>query len=313
MAGVGSGTGRAAGCGASGLPVQEVAVQGQAVLGALLGVELGGENVIACHGAGKARAVVGFARRCGAGRTAAHRSCARSRSRRRRARPAQIGCGRACEHLVPAHLRHLVAAAVGLQPAFEAEAQHLAGDQAQAAACPALRCGRAASACPRTRPSAACCAAASSTASCRPESRSSRMQSRHRALARQHDALGGAAPLRAADVTITSKPLPCGHMHAPPATPSAGCPCRSRRRRRCVPSQVLQAALGRRDDAGRARVERQRHAQRAREGLEHRLALVVRVVALQVVDVQRDAARGWRSPGRTRRPAGCRSRRSCRP
>ena len=60
-------------------------------------------------------------------------------------------------------------------------------------------------------------------------------------------------------------------------------------------------ALGRRDHAGAARVGRQRHAQRAREGLEHRLALVVRVVALQVVDVQRDAARGWRNPGRTRR------------
>jgi hypothetical protein len=32
----------------------------------------------------------------------------------------------------------------------------------------------------------------------------------------------------------------------------------------------------------------QRHAQRAGKGLEHRLALVVGVVALQVVDVQRD-------------------------
>ena len=31
-----------------------------------------------------------------------------------------------------------------------------------------------------------------------------------------------------------------------------------------------------------------RHAQRARERLEHRLGLVVRVVAAQVVDVQRD-------------------------
>ena len=40
-------------------------------------------------------------------------------------------------------------------------------------------------------------------------------------------------------------------------------------------------------DAGRARVELDRHAQRARERLEHRLALVVRVVAAQVVDVQR--------------------------
>src|SRR5437773_872354 len=37
------------------------------------------------------------------------------------------------------------------------------------------------------------------------------------------------------------------------------------------------------------RVDRERHAQRAREGLEHRLALMVRVVALEVVDVHRDA------------------------
>ena len=54
----------------------------------------------------------------------------------------------------------------------------------------------------------------------------------HRALAGQHHALGGEHVLR-----------PRGHdaprrrcrppRAAPPATPSAGCPCRSRRRRRC--------------------------------------------------------------------------------
>src|SRR5471030_1715807 len=53
-------------------------------------------------------------------------------------------------------------------------------------------------------------------------------------------------------------------------------------------TQQLQAALGRRDGAGGALVERGRHAQRAAEGLEHGLALVVRVSAAQIVDVQRD-------------------------
>jgi len=41
------------------------------------------------------------------------------------------------------------------------------------------------------------------------------------------------------------------------------------------------------DLALRARITLDRHAQRAREGLEHGLALVVGVVAAQVVDVQR--------------------------
>ena len=49
----------------------------------------------------------------------------------------------------------------------------------------------------------------------------------------------------------------------------------------------LEGSLGRRDHAGGARIGLHRHAQRARERLEHGLALVVRVVAAQVVDVQR--------------------------
>src|SRR5438552_5249824 len=47
----------------------------------------------------------------------------------------------------------------------------------------------------------------------------------------------------------------------------------------------LEGPLGGWDASRGARVELDRHAQRAREGLEHRLALVVRVVAAQVVDV----------------------------
>ncbi len=39
--------------------------------------------------------------------------------------------------------------------------------------------------------------------------------------------------------------------------------------------------------AARARIRRDRHAQRLGEGLEHGLGLMVRVVAAQVVDVQR--------------------------
>src|SRR5262249_1892079 len=50
----------------------------------------------------------------------------------------------------------------------------------------------------------------------------------------------------------------------------------------------LQGALGRRHHAGGARVGFRRHAQGASERLEHGLALVMRVVAAQVIDVQRD-------------------------
>src|SRR5581483_7054483 len=53
------------------------------------------------------------------------------------------------------------------------------------------------------------------------------------------------------------------------------------------PARRLQGPLGRGDGVAGARIGLERHAQRTREGLEHRLALVVRVVAAQVVDVQR--------------------------
>src|SRR5690606_17733729 len=52
-----------------------------------------------------------------------------------------------------------------------------------------------------------------------------------------------------------------------------------------IPSEGF---LGRRDPAGGPRIGLDGHAQRTREGLEDRLALVVRVVAAQVVDVQCD-------------------------
>ena len=53
--------------------------------------------------------------------------------------------------------------------------------------------------------------------------------------------------------------------------------------------QKPRGSLGGRHAAGGARIGLDRHAQRAAEGLEHRLGLMVGVVAAQVVDVQRDA------------------------
>src|SRR5689334_9625108 len=117
--------------GASGVPVQEVAVQREAVGGAFLGMELGRENIIASERRGKASAVVGFAGaapRIGRPRAVAVHEV----------EPGAIGDARPermrahLDDLVPAHLRHLVAAAVLLEPALEAEAHDLAGDQTEA-------------------------------------------------------------------------------------------------------------------------------------------------------------------------------------
>src|SRR5262249_44179439 len=44
----------------SGVPVKKISVQRQAMLGALLGMELGGENIIPSQRAGKALAILGF-------------------------------------------------------------------------------------------------------------------------------------------------------------------------------------------------------------------------------------------------------------
>src|SRR5258706_15475810 len=52
-------------------------------------------------------------------------------------------------------------------------------------------------------------------------------------------------------------------------------------------AKELEGALRRGDDAGSARIALDRHSQRARECLEYRLALVMRVVAAQVVDMHR--------------------------
>src|SRR5664279_1340750 len=100
---------------ASGSPVEEVAIQRQTMSGALFGMELRRENVIPRQRRGKAAAVVGFARTVALIRRADVIAV----------HEIEVGAvGNACpdrvrlglEDLVPAHLRHLEAAAVGLPP-----------------------------------------------------------------------------------------------------------------------------------------------------------------------------------------------------
>ena len=97
----------------SGLPVQKVAVQVQACIGAFFGVKLGGKEVVAGDCGSKPVAIVGQAYAVrgvgGAGVVAVQE-----------VKPAFIGqalphgVGLALAHAVPAHLRDFVAAAVGL-------------------------------------------------------------------------------------------------------------------------------------------------------------------------------------------------------
>ena len=181
--------------------------------------------------AGKARAVVGFAR-----------AVARVRRRGveavhevevaavRHARPQRVRPSCACEHPVPAHLRHLVAAAVGLQRPSSRKRSTSPGI--------------------RPRPGVSCSSLWSSSI-CMPTHTPISGLLRggvehrvlqagvaqlahavaHRALARQHHALGGPHLVgpRGDDHLDAAAARP---RAAPPATPSAGCPCRSRRRRR---------------------------------------------------------------------------------
>src|SRR2546430_17719602 len=72
--------------------------------------------------------------------------------------------------------------------------------------------------------------------------------------------------------------------------PSGDSPCRNRQPRRALqgqPEKSLERALRGWDGPFRARIRLQRHAQGPRERLEHRLALMMRVVPSQVVDMQR--------------------------
>src|SRR5574337_429099 len=115
----------------SGIPGEEVAVQAEALRGTLLGVELGGENVIPRDGAGKAIAVVGVAG--GVARVRRIGPVAVDEIE-----PAVVGnvapdrMRAALAHPGPAHLRQFVAAADALAPVFEAKAPHPAADQPEA-------------------------------------------------------------------------------------------------------------------------------------------------------------------------------------
>src|SRR5664279_3180319 len=116
---------------ASRIPVQEVAVQGQPECGALFRMELRRENIIARKRRGKAATVVGFAN------TVARVGRARLETVHEvevagvgNTPPDRVRPG--LDHLVPAHLRHLETAAVGLDLALEAKAHHFAADQAEA-------------------------------------------------------------------------------------------------------------------------------------------------------------------------------------
>ena len=163
-------------------------------------------------------------------------------------------------------------------------------------ACPAPRCGRAASACRRTRRTAACCAAASQHRVLQAGVAQLAHAVAHRALAGQHHALGGAHLVGPrGDDHLDSR---CRRPRAaPPATPSAGCPCRSRRRRRCVmrrlPAQRLAAsATGCPWSTGSRRPQRGSSASAMRSARAKALNTVSHwwcaLSPLQVVDVQRD-------------------------
>src|SRR3569832_1543128 len=135
MAGIRSMVGQARGTGATptraGIPVQEVSIEGEALVRAFLGMELGGENIIAGDGGGKARAVLGFPDAVALIRrprvVTVHEV---EEAAIRHARPE--GMRLRLDHAVPTHLRHLVAAAVGLQLAGQLGLDDLAVNGAPA-------------------------------------------------------------------------------------------------------------------------------------------------------------------------------------
>ena len=98
-------------------------------------MELGCENIIACDGTCKEAAVIGLGRAMRAllhlRIKAVHKVVEAAVGN---SGPQRMGLAALLRllHLVPAHLRHLEAAAVGLRPAFEIELAHIAGNQPQA-------------------------------------------------------------------------------------------------------------------------------------------------------------------------------------
>ena len=107
--------------------MQEIAVQRQTCIGTFFGMELGGKNIVACDGHRVAPAVIGFTYAVlrmswGGVVTVQEIDLALVGN------AVPYGMRLGDEHLVPAHLRHLEAAAVSLRLAFELKAPDFAGD-----------------------------------------------------------------------------------------------------------------------------------------------------------------------------------------
>ena len=110
--------------------MQKIAVQGQAMRCALLGVKLCRKNVIPRHGTRKKSTVVSLRRNMGFFK----RSCIKAMHKVKtaaiwHARPDRMRLG--LQHLVPAHLRHFEAAAIGLGAALQVKFDHFAANQTQ--------------------------------------------------------------------------------------------------------------------------------------------------------------------------------------
>jgi hypothetical protein len=210
------------------------------------------------------------------------RSCAGSRTSCASGIPRHSAC-RACAlagadlvHAVPAHLRHLVAAAIGLALAFEpSNFRTQRPGMRPRPGVSAPRCVRAASACPHTRRRAAWWLRRAARLPSGPRLSQLVHAVAHRALAGQHDAVGRIDLLLGLAVRITrtsSASAACVASAAcdrPPAIPSAGCPCRSRRHATLFDGfrwigymRTLWSTGSCRRRAGRRRA---RHAQRARK------------------------------------------------
>jgi hypothetical protein len=210
----------------SGVPVQKVAVQGQAVFRALLGVKLRGKNIIARNGGGESAAVVGLARTvaCFAG---GRRSCARNKSSccraRRPHRVHRTTCGgtwRTWFQPICGTLKRLPSGC--MRPA-RSNLSTSPGIRPSPGVSPSALWSS--SICmPTHTPNSGLVARLPAPTPAGP-TRAARACSRAWRPARAAPRAGQRAPLRGG-VTTTSSPC-LGRPPARPATPSAGCPCRS--------------------------------------------------------------------------------------
>ena len=213
----------------SGLPAHEVLVDAQPGGGALLGMELGGENIILRHRAGKGAAVVGSRRLSSAAIGRDHdSSCARNRSSCRRRCPSHSGC--ACDwrtrfQPMCGTLRRCRPRSPVLRRGNARHGRRTGPDRAR---CRPPRCARTASARRCRRASSGLAAAARRTAASQSATRAGSACSRA-SRPGPGNTTRAAASIAPASLVITPG-LAGAHARAP-WRPSAGCPCRSRRRR----------------------------------------------------------------------------------